>query len=445
MEYFIGLDIGTSAVKGALMDEKGAILRVTDKKFEYTFEGSFKLLDPEHFVSTCRDVIRSLAASAEGRVAAICSCCASGNPLFLDENLAPLTRIIGWQSEIPWEDLDRVYTKKEQDDIYRVVGWDFFNGMPAADLAWILIHRPDILEETKYLTMSAEYLNYGLTGKWGVSRSMGTPFYLIDQEKGVYHKPLLDKFGLTEDMLPPICKKGTVLGTVLPEMAAELGLDAGTKVVLGSFDHPSGALGAGVFDEGDLLLSCGTSWVELFPVASREFALSTGGLVDKFMIGGTPWCVMESIASLSDRIDALREHFFGKVPHATFDGLAGMGRPGCGGLKFDFTEDDFERGKGYEKPDIARAVIESAAYLLKDNLSKLRDLGLRADRIVAIGGVTNSKICTDIISDVMGQKINVVNGQSAGAVGSCLLAGIGVGAFGGEREAFEIMKGRLDG
>ncbi|MBQ1502493.1 MAG: hypothetical protein IIZ35_00670, partial [Clostridia bacterium] len=243
----------------------------------------------------------------------------------------------------------------------------------------------------------------------------------------------------------PIFEKGTVLGSVLPGKAEELGLDAGTKIVLGSFDHPSGALGAGVFDEGDLLLSCGTSWVELFPVASREFALSTGRLVDRFMINGTPWCVMDSVASLSDRIDALRERFFGKISYADFDELAAAGKPGCGGLRFDFTDVDSAKAEGFAKPDIARAIIESAAYLLKDNLAKLRNIGLRADRITAIGGITNSKVSIDIISDVMEQKINVVNGQSAGAVGSCLLAGIGTGAFGGEKAAFEIMKGRSQG
>lgn len=443
MKYFIGLDIGTSAVKGALLREDGTVALVSGEKFSYVSEGAFKLLDPGGFLDVCFSVIRGLAAAADGRIAALCSCCASGNPLFLDGNGEPLTRIIGWQSEIPREDLDRVYTKEEQDSFYRTVGWDFFGGMPAADLAWIKLHRPDVLEKTEFLTMSAEYLNFKLTGKWGVSRSMGTPFYLIDQEKGEYVGTLLDKFGLTEEMLPPIYEKGTVLGTVLPDAARSLGVGADTAVVLGSFDHPSAALGAGVFDEGDLLLSCGTSWVELFPVASREFALSTGGLVDRFMIDGTPWCVMESVASLSDRIDALRERFFGKIPFSGFDLLLSEGTPGCRGLRFDFSDSDPEKAEGSSKPDIARAIIEGAARLLRDNLAKLRGIGLRADRIVAVGGITNSPVSVGIISEVLGQPVAVVNGQSAGAVGSCLLAGIGVGAFPGEKRAFEIMKGRL--
>ncbi len=441
MEYFIGLDIGTSAVKGALTDKDGRVIAVVSEPFSYIFEGIFKLLEPDHFTSQCFKVIKELSSFADGRISALCSCCASGNPLFLDRDLRPMTRIIGWQTEIPDEDLDSVYTKEEQDEIYRIVGWDFFNGMPAADLAWIKNHRPDILKNARMLVMSAEYMNYLLTGKWGLSRSMGTPFYLIDQEKGVYHRPLLDKFGLTEDMLPPIYEKGHILGCVKPDMAQALGLDNETLVVLGSFDHPSGALGAGVFDEGDLLLSCGTSWVELFPVSSREFALSTGGLVDRFMTDGTPWCVMESVASLSDKIDSLRRHFFGDISYQDFDRLLEKGTPGCRGLRFGFTDEDFSAAEGYGEADIARAVIESAARLLRDNLSKLEKIGLRSERIVAIGGITNSGISCDIISDVMGKKITVINGQSAGAVGSCLLAGIGTGAYGTSKEAFNMMKG----
>ena len=439
MEYLIGLDIGTSAVKGALLKTDGALVKTVDKEFEYIVKGKFKLLDPEDFCGRCFDVIKALAGFADGRIAAICACHASGNPLFLDGELKPLTNIIGWQSEIEQSDIDAVYTKAEQDAFYRTVGWGFFNGMVAADLAYIKVQRPEILEKTKFLTMSAEYMNYKITGKWGVSRSMGTPFYIIDQEKGEYYKPTLDKFGITVDMLPPIYEKGAVLGTVLPAMADRLGVDTDTKIVLGSFDHPSGALGSGVLEPGQLLLSCGTSWVELFPVTDREFALSTGGLVDRFALNGAPWCVMKSLESIAVKIDQRREHFFGVVPHAVFDGCAGEAEFGCGGLEFDFTDADFERAKGYDKKNIARAIIEGAAKLLKDNLKKLEKCGLNADSITAIGGITNSPICTRIISEVLGKKIKVVNGQSAGAVGSALLAGIGLGIYKNEREAFDTM------
>ena len=439
MEYFIGLDIGTSAVKGALMKADGTVVVTKSAPFSYIIEGTAKLLDPAHFSETCFSVIRALSAEADGRVAAICSCCAAGDPLFLDADMKPMSRIIGWQSQVAQSDLDAVYTKEEQDAFYKRVGWPFLSCFPAADLAHIKIHKPELLTNAAMLVMHAEYLNYLLTGKWGMSQSMGTPSYLMDQEKGAYSEFMLERFGLSEDKLPPIYDKGTVLGTVLPESAAKLGLDASTAVVLGSFDHPSGALGAGVLEPGQLLLSCGTSWVELFPVETREHAISTGGLVDRFALNGPKWCVMKSLESVSDKIDRLREHFFGRVPHKVFDGMAGEGEPGCHGLRFDFTDDDFDRAKGFDKRDVARAVLESAARLLKDNLADLEGCGLFAKSVTAIGGITNSKIATGIVEKVIERPLGVVNGMSAGAVGSCLLAGIGLGVYKDEHEAFNTM------
>lgn len=455
MKYLIGLDIGTSAVKGALMDAETRIVSTSAAPFTYFQEGTAKLLDPDHFVDTCKSVIRKLAEKAaadaercgkgeKAEIVAICSCCASGCPLFLDANLAPLTPIIGWQTSVEWDVLNKVYTKEEQDAFYRIVGWDFFDGMPAANLAWFKVSRPEILERTRFLCMSAEYLNYRLTGLWGLSHSMGTPSYLMDQEKGIYNSAMLEKFGLREEMLPPIYDKGTVLGVVKPEAAQELGLGNDTKIVLGTFDHPSGALGAGVIDEGEMLLSCGTSWVEFFPVADREFALTTGGLVDRFMLNGAPYCVMKSLESVSDKINGLREKLLGKIDFSENDALIQASEPGAHGLKFDFTDGDAERAKGFSRADIARAIIESAAVMLRDNLRQLELCGLRADDLTAIGGITNSATCVNVISEILGRKVKVVNGQAAGAVGSCLLAGIGTGVFPSEREAVNIMMARLN-
>ncbi len=444
MEYLIGLDIGTSAVKGVLLSEEGNIIHTVNGQFTYTVKNTARLMDPDEFCNTCFGVIRELAAKVnDGKVAAVCSCCASGNPLLLDENCRPTTPIIGWQTSVPMADLERLHSKEEMDHIYNIVGWPVLDAMPFATLSSMRVNRPELLDAAHMVVMSAEYLNYRITGKWGLSHSMGTPSYLMDQEKGIYNAALLEKLGISEDKLPPIYDKGTVLGSVLPDMTDKLGLDVNTKIVLGSFDHPSGAMGAGVFEEGDMLLSCGTSWVEFFPVKSREFAISTEGLVDRYMLNGVPYCVMKSLTSVTEKINALRNHFFGGISHKEFDGYIAEASLGCNGLSFDFTDADHAKAEGFGKPEIARAIIESAAMLLKKNLADLRECGLAADRITIIGGITNSKICTDVIAEVLELPLKVVNGQSAGAVGSALLAGLGVGIDESEGVAFEKMAAHL--
>lgn len=446
MRYLIGLDIGTSAVKGVLLSEDGRVINTVNGQFTYTENGSARLMDPEDFVLTCFGVIRNLALSMEsgGIVEAVCSCCASGNVLLLDESMKPKTPIIGWQTTVPMSDIEALHSKEEIDAVYRTVGWPVLDSFPFATLSSMRVHRPELLDAAHMVVMSAEYLNYRLTGKWGISHSMGTPSYLMDQERGVYNKALLEKLGIAEDKLPPIFDKGTVLGTVLPDIADKAGISCDTRIVLGSFDHPSGAMGAGVFKEGEMLLSCGTSWVEFFPVKSREFAISTEGLVDRYMLDGAPYCVMKSLTSVTEKINALRTHFFGEISHRKFDDYIAEASLGCNGLSFDFTDGDYARAEGFGKPDIARAIIESAAMLLKNNLAELKCCGLSAERITIIGGITNSKICTDVIEEVLEIPLSVVNGQSAGAVGSALLAGLGAGIYDSEVGAFETMAKHLN-
>lgn len=442
MDLFIGLDIGTTAIKGVLMSADGRIIKTVSGGYDYYCEGNKKLLKPRDFTDVCFSVIKSLADAVEkdGKVSAICSCCASGNLILLDNNDNPVTPIIGWQTTVSEEDKNAFFTAAEQDAFYKTVGWPLGSRFPALYLAAINLHEPELLKRTKTVAMSAEYLNFSLTGKWGISVSMGTPSFLLDQEKGEYNYPLLQKLGIADKNVPPIYDKGTVLGGLLPEIAGKINLSTDTKVVLGSFDHPSGATGAGVFDEGEMLLSCGTSWVEFFPVKSREFALSAKGLVDRFMINGTPYCVMKSITSISEKIDALRKYYLDEISHREYDELAAKAPLGSSGLRFYFTDNDYKTAVNCAKSDIARAIIESAAYILKSNLETLQKFGLKAEKITMIGGISNSPVCVKIVSEVLKKPVSVVNGQCAGAVGACLLAGIGVGFYKDEREAFSRVR-----
>lgn len=439
MRCYIGLDIGTSAVKGVLLSQSGKVLKTESGAFEYYFENSAKLMNPESFLETCFDVIKRLADYPCAEIAAICPSGASGNLILLDKSFSPLIPIIGWQSGHDEDEFNTYFTEDEKKEIYHKVGWPAISSFPLAHLVWMKENRPELIRKSAMICMHIEFLNFALCGKFGISHSMGTPFYLIDQEKGIYNRKLLEKLEICESVLPEIHEKGYVLGNVKEDISKKLKLSKDTKIVLGTFDHPAGAVGAGVFEKGDMLLSCGTSWVELFPVECRDDAIATGKLCDRLMLSGSTYCVMSSIASISDRISAYRKHFFGDISFSDFDKLAEKSSLGCNGLRFDFSGDDYTKADKYEKSDIARSIIESAAKLLSENLSDMEKKGLDVRRITAIGGITNSSACMKIISETLGKPILVVNGVSAGAVGSAMIASIGVGDFQSEKACFEVM------
>jgi len=162
--------------------------------------------------------------------------------------------------------------------------------------------------------------------------------------------------------------------------------------------------------------------------------------VDRFMLDGAPYCVMKSITSVSEKIDALRHHYLGDISHKEFDELAKGAPLGSNGLRFYFTDKDFSIEESLSKGDIARAIIEAAAFILKDNLEQLEKCGLRAEKITMIGGISNSADCVKIISEVLERPVRVANGQAAGAIGAALLGGIGAGVYKNEKDAFSRLK-----
>ena len=125
MDYLIGLDIGTTAIKGIIMTVDGKVLDSVTGGYNYYGEENQKLLNAEDFLNTCFSTIKKLAKKVDktDNILAVCSCCASGNLVLLDNENKPLTPIIGWQTAVSEEDKNAFFTKEEQSQFYNMVGF----------------------------------------------------------------------------------------------------------------------------------------------------------------------------------------------------------------------------------------------------------------------------------------------------------------------------------
>ena len=448
MSYLIGLDIGTSSVKGVLMAECGAIIKTSHGGFDYTRtdDGGVEI-DADKFTQTCFLVIKELAEKVSGEIIAICASSASGNLLVLDKENRPSTPIFNWQDKRVTTESEEFLGEIDKDTLYRKIGWPFSGKtFPLALLCYIKKHFPKKLAECGKVCMSTEYLYYKLTGKWGISSSAGTPFFLIDQEKGAYIPELLEAVGITEEMLPPIMPCGSKLGEITKEASQKCGLDEGTAAVLGSFDHPSAARGVGVLKEGEVLLSCGTSWVGFFPIKDRNKAATAKTLIDPFLSekDGT-WGGMVSVASLSEKIKRYVNRYIDNTANAykILNSLAEKSVLGANGLTICLLDEpDDNKISAYDKKDIARAIMEGAVILLKEKLDNLQSIGIIPKSAVMVGGPSESPLYCKLIEEICGISVRILHGAHAGAVGAAMLAGIGIGIYKDEEDANEICNGR---
>ena len=441
MNYLIGLDIGTSSVKGVLMTTEGVTVHTAKELFIYReLPNGGVEIDAEDYLAACYKALKTLAGAAKvGVIKGVCASSASGNLLLLGKGGKPITPIINWQDKRVTDEAKDVLGDMDDEAFYRQIGWPFrYKTFPLAHLCYIKKHNPKLLEECGMVCMSTEYLYYMLTGKWGISTSAGTTFYLIDQQKGTYIPELLDLFGLEETQLPPIMPCGKVLGTVTQEMEAACGVPAGTPVVLGSFDHPSAARGVGVLKEGEMLLSCGTSWVSFFPLSDREKGINANMLVDPFLSPEGCYAGLSSIASLSGRLQ-LYVHRYIDSSKKAFQKLSEYARnseSGAGGLVINPTEEpDDDKILAYSKEHIARAIMEGTVELLRQRLETLSEKGVTAQTAVMVGGPSEDPFWITLIEEKCRVFVKVMHGSFAGAVGAAVIAGVGVGEYQDE-EAF---------
>ncbi len=458
MDWLIGLDVGTSAAKGILVsaagEQRARARRLT--RFLRPQPGCVEVDPEEHYRSVC-DLLRELGSRlpAGERVRALCMSFASGNTLLLDRDERPLTNIINWLDSRARGEEDRLYPGLNAEEVHRVVGWPGVRfGFPMAHLAWLKAHRPEVYRQAARVCMSNDYLTFRLTGRWGIDPSTATTFYLQNQVQRRWHRPFLEMLEIPEEALSPLSPSGTPLGPLSAAGAADTGLSRETLVVLGSFDHPAAARGTGFTRVGDLLLSCGTSWVGFFPVADRDLALSQQLLVDPFLSPGGPWACMAALTGIGALIDWYIEHLVlrggeAEDPYALFNAAAAASPPGARGLLLDpYPEGSRMDAKAAEahrdrsREDLARAVMEAPALRMRARLEPLRRAGIGAERIAMVGGPAESPLWPRIVAEITGLELVLTDGQTAGALGAAILAAVGAGIYRDEGQGFAAMGGR---
>lgn len=426
MKYFIGLDLGTSSVKAVLFDGKNVVSKTsapfTIKPCYLSDGATYSGFAIEEYAQTVFNVIGALAKRVDGKIDGISMASASGNTVICDKNGNALIDAYSWTNPACLDESQKIYGEIDSKQAAYVSGWGYGGIFPLSHLAHVKIHSPQTLEKCEKICMSTEYLLYKMTGKWGIDRSTAVPFFLLEQQTGKWHKPYLDALGISEDKLPNVYESGDLLGNVTKEFSLKYGIDENCKVYLGSFDHPSGAIANNVVEEGQLLLSCGTSWVLFFPCSDREKLIANRLLCDTFLSKEKGlWGGMSSVAQVSKKIDYIIEkNIATENKIQIFNECAKKASIGADGLRINPVTDYDNDFSGYSKENIARALMEGAAKLLKDKLEFLKTLGIEFNSVKMAGGPSQSELWVDIIRYTIDKPVDVIYGVDSGAVGAVM-------------------------
>ena len=424
---WLGLDLGTTNMKTVALSTENKVLAKASKSMVYDCDNARVEFDLDEFYKNVCDLIGKTVRMLPDDVlpAGICISSASGNTVLLDEKNRPLVPAISWLDKRQSGDIKAVMGILNPSDVYRLIGWGLSDRFPLAHLCMLKRKNPGVMEKAARIGMSSDYINLRLCCAWAMDHSTATTFYLQDQVAGIWHKPYLDALGIPEHKLPRLLPVGTCIGYVTQKASLETFLLVGTPVFLGSFDHPSVAIGAEVIREGQLLVSCGTSWVGFTPVKGRERVINAGLLCDPFLYKQDLWGGYFSLPNAGQRVELYLDKFLPQTPDrfAKFDALAASAKPGAGGLKIDIYDEPSLELENYEKNNAARAVMESVAHSFNNKFKNLVNNSIHIKEITMAGGPSQSSVWPGILADMLGMPVKVFpDGLYAGAIGAAKIA-----------------------
>lgn len=258
---YIGIDLGTSAVKLLLMDEEGQIKNEISREYPLEFpQPGWSQQNPEDWKAA---VLEGVPALLEGfdksQVAGIGAGGQMHGLVVLDEHDQVIRPAILWNDG---------RTAREVDYLNEVVGreklsaWTAniaFAGFTAPKILWMKKHEPENFARIRKIMLPKDYINYILTGVHCTDYSDASGMLLLDVEHKCWSREMLDICGITESQMPKLFESYEAVGTLLPEMAQKLGLPENVVVCAGAGDNAAAAVGTGTVGAGGCNISLGTS------------------------------------------------------------------------------------------------------------------------------------------------------------------------------------------
>ncbi|HXE46289.1 MAG TPA: FGGY family carbohydrate kinase [Conexibacter sp.] len=452
----LAVDLGTTAIKCALYDERGAsVAEATEEYALSTPQRNWVELDCETYWSAFKRAVERLdGPDRRLRSVAALGLSVQGETLVaVDRNGRPLRPAIVWLDNRAEAEAAELASAFDRERLYDVTGQpEMLAAWPAAKILWLARHEPQVAQQSPTYLLLEDYFLLRLTGERVTEGSLATSTCYWNFRTKRWWPEMLDAIGIDEQQLPSLVEPGEVVGPLLPGVAAELGLPTDVTVCAGALDQACGAIGAGNFGAGGFSENTG---------AAVALCATTGG--PQMDPAGAMPChyhalpdtyMLHTFTSGGIVLKWFRDQFYGELGDGShvydrLDRLAADVAPGADGLlmlphlqgAMAPENNDLARGVlvgltlGHGRPHILRAIMESIAFIVRRNVEALTELGVPIASVRAIGGGSRSPLWKQIEADVLGLPVVTMRQPDAGALGAAILAGVGVGWWSGIEEA----------
>jgi len=271
-ETFLGLDLGTTACKGMLVDRQMRPLAQAEGSCALITRSAEEIeQDAEQWQEVAGEVIRRILAEPAVDRATVRSLSISAQGISfvpVDARDRPLRSALTWLDTRAREQAARAASELGEHALFSRTGKRVSSVYVLPKLLWLRDREPRLFSRTRRVLMAHEFLTTRLCGEAVTDHTMASGTMLYDIHLQEWAAPILEHFALDPALLPSLSWSGASAGTLLPEVARRLGLPADTRVVVGGQDQKVAALGAGL-GPGRTTLSLGRPWPSCAPPRSR--------------------------------------------------------------------------------------------------------------------------------------------------------------------------------
>ena len=464
MRYFLGIDIGTFASRGMLIDETfsvcadASVPHGMDNPRPGWFEQDAEEVWWGDFCKLCRLLLAQSGVRPE-QIACVGASTLGTDCLPVDDACRPLRPAILYgidaraEAEAAW--LTAHYGEA---GVQTRFGHPICSGDTATKILWLKNHEPDVYAATARFLTGSSFLTARLTGRWVIDRALGKgsfrPLYRADgsvneEECALYCRP---------DQIAACVAAHEVVGGVTPRAARETGLAAGTPVIAGTGDSTAEAISVGLVEAGTAFFQYGSSMYYYYCtdrfVGSYTSPRGNGALKGgkEFTVPGT-FCLGDGTNAAGTLTRWVRDLLYapereaeargGENAYAVMAREAAQAPPGCNGLMMlpyiygersplqdpEATGMLFGLRGSHTRREICRAALEAVGYSTLQHLVLFGELGLPPRRLITAGGGTKNRTWMQIVCDMAGMDLTIPEPFQCSAYGDAMLAALGCGAL----------------
>jgi xylulokinase len=448
-QQLIGIDAGTTGLKVLVIEPDGKFAGQATAPYEVERpQPGWTEQRPERWWEACVEALSTLRQQGTLREDAVAGVGLTGQmhgSVFLDDRGEVVRPAIMWNDQRTAVECELIEERIGLERLVALTGNRALAGFTAPKVVWLQRHEPDSFRRTRHLLLPKDYLRFRLTGEYATDVSDASGTLLFDVPARRWSREVAEALEVSWEWLPVALESPAVSGRVGDEAASATGLLPGTPVVGGAGDQAAGGVGSGAVEPGIVTCSIGTSGVVFAATGSpvidpqarlHSFCHASPGMWHLMGVmlaaGGSFRWLADTLSPIAADPSAIEEKL-GRLANDAVTGSRGLlFLPYLAGERTPYP-DPLARAafiglrEEHGLAEMARAVMEGVSFGLRDSMELLREMGVEAREVRAIGGGARNPLWRQILTDVFGLPVVSPAIDEGPAFGSALLAAVGCG------------------